>query len=362
LVISLIEKERCIKSLSKISRYLPPPCPKNFEGKPRRAGFEIEFGNVGVAEAAEIISKHFEGRFSEKNPFKFLIEDSPIGDIRIERDAELLHKAAYRDILEKLSISFDKDSLANQLEEGVDDLAKYLIPCEIVTDPLPVKQFEALDKIADLLDSIAAQGTQDSPLNAFGVHINPDTPSLEADCVRRFLQAFVLLADWIVDDSGTDFSRRVFTSFIDPFPEDYLNLILTENYAPDMAALIDDYLEHNPTRNRSLDMLPLFAFIDEKKVMAGIKSQEKSLIKKRPAYHYRLPDCRIGEEGWGIATEWNRWWCVEALANDDVLLNKLIGKWQSCQDTFFFVKDKHWQGEVEAVIEDLVAPVISQQK
>lgn len=244
----------------------------------------------------------------------------------------------------------------------MDDLAKYIIPCEIVTSPLSHDQFDELNDIISLLDSISAEGTQDSPLNAFGVHINPDTPSLEADCIRRFLQSFNLLSGWIIDDSETDLSRRIFTSFIDPFPKDYLKLLLKEDYAPGIDQLIDDYLKHNPTRNRSLDMLPMFAFIDEEKVMAGIKSQEKSLIKKRPAYHYRLPDCRIGDSEWSIATEWNRWWCVEALANDEDLLKKMIGKWQSCQETFFFVKDKHWNDEVEAAIEALIEPATNVKK
>ena len=34
----------------------------------------------------------------------------------------------------------------------------------------------------------------------------------------------------------------------------------------------------------------------------------------RPAYHYRLPNCRIDEPGWSIAAEWGRWVLVERLA------------------------------------------------
>ncbi|OBX33760.1 putative amidoligase enzyme [Halomonas elongata] len=38
--------------------------------------------------------------------------------------------------------------------------------------------------------------------------------------------------------------------------------MLDPDYQPDLRTLIDDYLEYNPTRNRELDLLPLFAYLD----------------------------------------------------------------------------------------------------
>jgi len=88
----------------------------------------------------------------------------------------------------------------------------------------------------------------------------------------------------------------------------------TPDYQPDLDALIDDFLHFTPTRNRPLDMLPLFAWLDEDKVMQA--PVEKDLIKARPALHYRLPNCLIDEPDWSLSVPWNDWIEVERLAAD----------------------------------------------
>jgi hypothetical protein len=40
------------------------------------------------------------------------------------------------------------------------------------------------------------------------------------------------------------------------------------------------------------------------------------LVKPRPAFHYRLPNCMVDEADWTLAEEWNRWVVVERLAYD----------------------------------------------
>lgn len=75
-----------------------------------------------------------------------------------------------------------------------------------------------------------------------------------------------------------------------------------------------DYLAHNPTRNRPLDMLPLLAHLDSRRVLHA--AEDKHLVKARPAFHYRLPNCMIDEPAWTLAQEWNRWVAVERLAAD----------------------------------------------
>jgi len=40
------------------------------------------------------------------------------------------------------------------------------------------------------------------------------------------------------------------------------------------------------------------------------------LIKPRPAFHYRLPDCEIHLPDWGLHIAWHDWLEVEALADD----------------------------------------------
>ena len=108
------------------------------------------------------------------------------------------------------------------------------------------------------------------------------------------------------------------------YPEDYVAHVLAADYRPDLETLIDDFLEFTPTRNRPLDLLPLFAHIDEDRVMAA--PVEKELIKPRPAFHYRLPNCLVDEPDWSLAVPWNDWVEVERLAADAKALEKLRRK------------------------------------
>ena len=77
----------------------------------------------------------------------------------------------------------------------------------------------------------------------------------------------MVLYDWLVDVSDIDVSRKL-SAFIDPFPIEYRALVTSPDYAPDLDRLIGDYLDANPTRNRALDMLPMFAHLRRKEVLA----------------------------------------------------------------------------------------------
>jgi hypothetical protein len=71
-----------------------------------------------------------------------------------------------------------------------------------------------------------------------------------------------------------------------------------------------DYLHHNPTRNKALDLLPLFAHIDEQLLARYV---EDPRIKSRPTLHYRLPDCDIDNPEWHFSSVWNDWVMLEQL-------------------------------------------------
>lgn len=311
-----------------MSDYWLPPTLDDGDQHRRRAGFELEFGNVTVGETARALQRRLGGTVEEKNPFKFLVRDCSLGDLRVERDASLLHSTKYREALSKLNIKFDPGTLAREIEHGIDRLSSNLIPCEIVTEPLAFGEFDGLDTVVEVLNELHAEGTQASLINAYGTHINPSSPDLEPTTVLAYLQGFLLFSDWIIDRCGIDVSRRHFTRFIDPFPDTYLDRVLDHDYDPEMATLIDDYLADNPTRNRALDLLPLLCEIDADRTLDGVDESDRPLIKPRPAFHYRLPDCRVGEPGWSVAREWNYWWHVEVLAADAALRDSLISLWQ----------------------------------
>ena len=100
-------------------------------------------------------------------------------------------------------------------------------------------------------------------------------------------------------------------------PALWLTALLGPPLAAALGSLVDDYLEHNPTRNRALDFLPLFTELDEPRVRAVV---EDELVKARPALHYRLPNSEIDDPEWGIHLPWSRWLQVEHLAADEARL------------------------------------------
>ena len=97
----------------------------------------------------------------------------------------------------------------------------------------------------------------------------------------------------------------------------YARKVVDPSYWPTLDTLIDDYLADNPTRNRALDLLPLFAFVDEARVRRAVQDP---LVKARPTFHYRLPNSEIHRPDWDFAGAWNDWLQVERLAADDARL------------------------------------------
>jgi hypothetical protein len=187
------------------------------------------------------------------------------------------------------------------------------VPFEIVTPPMPVTDLAPLDELRRLLRQNEAAGTRVRPWYAFGMHINPEIPSDDPGQLRDYLRAFLLLYPWLKRRVNVDLARS-FSPFINSFPEEYARLGLQPDYPADEGRLIDDYLAFNPTRNRPLDMLPVLCHLNEGRVMDRV--EDKHLVKPRPAFHYRLPNCLVDEPDWTLAREWNTWVAVEQLAND----------------------------------------------
>lgn len=311
--------------------------PHNFvdsENKPRKAGFELEFGNISARDTAYTLKEKFGGTLEEMNSFRYMLKNSELGEIKIERDAELLLSTKHREFFDKIYPEFNHSILMKEIEEGIDKLSSYIVPCEIVTSPLGFDDFHKLDNLVEILDELGVQGTQDSFLNAYGLHINPSIPDLTARTLTKYIQSFVLLEDWLIEVSDIDTTRKYLTSFIDPFPQDYCDVVLNTDYDPDINELIDDYTKYNPTRNRALDFLPILCEIDKDRVFKQLPPHEKKLVHGRPAFHYRLPDCKIGDPEWKVSKEWNRWWFVEMIASDKNMITNLIKKWHSVGTSF----------------------------
>jgi len=128
-----------------------------------------------------------------------------------------------------------------------------VMPCEIVCPPVPVAELPRIEALVRALAKAGASGTQASPLYGFGAQLNVEIAAGGPDWLLAMLRAYALLSDWLRAVMEIDLTRRL-TAFADPFPPGYVALIADPAYAPDQAGLIDDYLRHNPTRNRELDM------------------------------------------------------------------------------------------------------------
>ncbi|TGD74683.1 amidoligase enzyme [Mangrovimicrobium sediminis] len=332
------------------SNYLLPPRLTGPDGTPRAAGFEFEFGNLPILPAARALQSALGGQLEEISPFEALLHDSLLGRLRIERDADLLKSTRYRGWLQQLGVEFSPGSIGHEIESNIDSASRGLIPCEVITGPIPFEHLESLDALVEALEAIGAEGTQESLIYAFGLHINPSLPDLEPASVLSTLQSFLLLHAWLLEAGATDLTRRYLTPYIDAFPQRYMELVLRPDYQPDMRQLMDDYLAHNATRNRALDLLPLFAHIDLEHVRAALSREERKLVKGRPTFHYRLPDCRINQPGWEVATYWNHWVYIEALAADRDLLAELMRAWQAHYAEFMLVQNTRWVAQLTSIL------------
>jgi hypothetical protein len=290
------------------------PLPENLnpEGKLRRVGIEIEMAGISLDAIAESVMGTFGGEHVRKSPFEHRVTGTAFGDFGLELDSDLLKRREYLDYLEDMGVRVDRNAEPSLLEKAFSEVAGLVVPHELVAPPIAHDALPELDRLREALRRAGAKGTHASVVYAFGLQLNLELAVMDAPYILRHLQAFMLLHDWLLDESQTDLSRRL-TPFVEPFPEIYVRRILQVDYRPDLPALIGDYLADNPTRNRPLDMLPLFALLAPEQVRAA--PVEHHLIRPRPTFHYRLPDCRIDEADWSLADAWNGWVKVERLAH-----------------------------------------------
>lgn len=281
----------------------------------RRLGVELEFIGLPLATIGEISQRLLGGTIEQISDYELLLRDSDLGDFGIELDYSYLKQ------LGRKRGDAKPGDLNNLAEHFLALVARQIVPYEIVSPPIPMDQLWQIDSLFKALREAGAKGTNHAVEYAFGLHLNPEMPDFEAPTVLAYLQAFVVFQAWLRDRSDIDFTRWV-TPYVDDFGTDYIRHIVAPDYNPNMNTLMDDYLRFNPTRNRALDMLPLFAHIDENRVRAAVDDDR---IKSRPALHYRLPDCLIDEPDWGLIKPWRDWLQIELLANDPTRLK------QACQ-------------------------------
>ncbi len=317
---------------------------RNAAGELRKVGLEIELGNLSLERTLEVIAETLGGMVEIQSRTEGKVRDTKLGMFKVEFDHSILRKRSYLRPLERLGLIEDEhSSTAQSVEDSVLSLAAEIVPIEIITPPVPWNRLHELDPLWVALRSADAQDTHGSLLYAFGLHINPETPDGTPSTILAHLRAFLLLEDWLAQISRIDLARRI-SPFIRSFPETYRRKVLDPEYAPSAQSLVDDYFEFNPTRNRPLDLWPLFVNLCGPGVAARV--EEAALVKGRPTFHYRLPNCELARPGWTPAQDWNRWLRVERLANDARLLDELSRAYAETYDLPLRLQSGGWVNEL----------------
>lgn len=324
-----------------------PPLINNQEGRERTVGYEIEFTGIELFRTAEIIRELWGGEINRHSEFEATVEDSRLGDFRLELDASLIREKRYEKFLGNLGLNIPGEKKQN-IEEWILDAASPWIPFEVITPPVPLTKMHQLNDLITQMRSEKARGTGESVFFAFGMHINPEIPEQSAASIIQHLRSYLLLDPWIREEADIDLSRRI-SPFIDPFDKRFSRKVLDPDYDPDMATMIRDYFRFGNSRNRSLDLLPLFLFMDPETTEEFL---EEELSSARPTFHYRLPDCRIDDPDWDLSVEWNRWVRVEELSQADAELEVLSRKWLKLDRALSLGKKKRWEKVIREWIDD----------
>ena len=292
-------------------------------GAVRRLGVEIEFTGMEVDSIVDTIITQFGGRADTLSDYEVNVIDTSLGQFGVELDFSYIKR-----ISRERHESADTNDLEELAEAIVGAIAKQLVPFEVVAPPIAMTDLWQLEDLFVSLRNSDAQGTHASAKNAFGLQLNPEMPDCEAATILNYMRAFLCLYEWLKMRCDVDFSRRL-TSYVDPFGKDYVRKVLKPSYQPAIDQLIDDYLEFNPTRNRALDMLPLFAHIDEPRLRAKIDDDR---VKARPTLHYRLPNSLIDDPQWGLIHPYRDWLQVDNLAMDKARLEKVCQAYRNYLD------------------------------
>lgn len=315
-----------------------PPIINNQDGQERSVGFEFEFTGVEMNDAAEMICELYGGKVEQISGYEYKVKDTEFGEFSLELDASLFLNKKYEKVLKTVGLDVNKLKNKEKLEEALRDMASTVVPFEIITPPIGFSDLKRLNELVDRLREWKAKGTGDSFFYAFGLHLNPEVPELSADSLLRHLKAYVMLDGWIRKDADVNISRKL-TPYINEYEMDYIRFILREDYQPALKELIRDYFTFKNSRNRPLDMLPVFMFM-EKEFTSGLMKEE--LTSARPTFHYRLPNCSLGDESWSLAAEWNRWVLVEKLADDEQSLSQYSRAFLNMDDKSVFSMKKKW--------------------
>ncbi|MEJ6392169.1 amidoligase family protein [Gymnodinialimonas sp. 2305UL16-5] len=266
----------------------------------RQVGVELEFAGLSEARAAELTALAAKGTVTAGNR-GWQVQTPYFGECEVYLDSQFAEPAR------------------NMAGKAAVDLLSRVVPVELVTQPFALDDLPRFDIVIDALRRGGASGTRGHFVFGFGVHLNVEIAERTAGYLARHILAYGLIEEFLRAQDPIDVSRRILP-FVNPYPDAFVDA-LAADLPGDVDALIKLYLTHCPSRDHGLDMLPILATFDEDRIMENV--QGITATKPRPAFHFRLPDCRIDEPDWSILEAWNMWRCVEELAADPNRLRDL---------------------------------------
>jgi hypothetical protein len=295
-----------------------PPRRKNPDGSERRVGVELEFASISARACAEIVRQCYGGSIEEEDPHRLFVRETTLGSFTCELDTQYAHRP-YGEDKEAAGDADAFSAFRAEMRRIYGDISSLIVPCEIVGPPIALSRLAELDVLVERLVTAGASGTKSSPFYAFGTQLNPEIATEDSAWITAVLKAYLLVSDWLRAVIRIDGTRQ-FAAFAEPFPPLYISQVVSPDYWPSTERLIDDYLAQNATRNRELDMLPLFMELDSDRVRRVVRDLR---VVARPTFHYRLPDAKLGDPDWDVMLEWNRWCVVEELAEKRDVLDRM---------------------------------------
>jgi hypothetical protein len=284
------------------------------DNKERRVGVEVEISGISYEKLVSLVADLLAGEARTVSRYVSKVS-TPLGDFTIELDSKPVQELDLQD--ERLPESVRE--LGGHAMDIIDFAAERIVPLEIISPPLPFSELDQIEMLCNRLQDAGALGSREAIFYAFGLQLNPELPDLEASTLVAYFRAFAALYDWLKSRHQLDISRK-FTTYIEPWHNHYLDRLFEEGYNPDVTRLMEDYLADNPTRNRALDLLPLFSHLDDDLLRRHVDDPR---VKARPTLHYRLPDCDIDNRNWHFSTVWNDWVVLEQIVANKPDLEEL---------------------------------------
>ncbi len=319
-------------------RFKLPPATEKSDGSPRMVGFELEFSGLTLEQTVDALRSALGGVTEAKSVAEQSVLVDGLGKFNVELDWDFLKR--------KAAHNAQAEGNAEWIER-LTQAAALVVPVEVVCPPIPVTNLAVLEPMVATLREAGAMGTEESLWAAYGVHINTEIPALDAATLFSYLRAFAVLQWWLVEAHDVDVTRKV-TPYIDLYPEAYLERVLSKSEST-VDEIFDDYLAHNASRNRALDLLPLLAEIDENRVRRAVDDPK---IKPRPTFHYRLPNCHIERSNWSLSGPWNTWLVVEQLVHRPDDLDALSDAFLDARRPILGVNRRGWVEYIEQWVTD----------